>query len=157
MYLSIGVVGDLDVRVLLMGMHESVKILFRQQLFQLLLLVLVIVSLALGLLVIPIERREKDALIVNPETGIWWAVTTITGVGYGDVVPVTQTGRIIGMALEVTGVLAFGLLVALMAAAIERREERWYWNRLWERLHTIEGKLHQLEKKEEFTIKKDVK
>ena len=137
--------------------HQSLQILFRQKLFQTLLVVLVLMSLALGLLVVPVEQREDKAQITTIDTGIWWAVTTITGVGYGDVVPITKTGRLIGMALEITGVLAFGLLVALMAAAIERREERWYWNRLWERLHVIEDRLRVLEKKEEFTIKKDVK
>lgn len=137
-------------------MHGSIKILFRQKLFQILLVVLVIMSLVLGLLVIPVEQRYEDAMITTPEIGIWWAVTTLTGVGYGDVVPVSFSGRLIGMALEITGVVAFGLLVALMAAAIERREERWYWNRLWERLHSIESRLHQLEKKEEFEIKKTI-
>ena len=131
-------------------MHASLRILFRQKLFQLSLVSLVLTSLALGLLVVPVEQREQGALITNPETGIWWAVTTLTGVGYGDVYPITQSGRVIGMVLEVIGVVAFGLLVALMAATIERREERWYWNRLWERLHGIEDKLNELEKKEEY-------
>ena len=138
-------------------MHASLRILFRQKLFQLSLVSLVLTSLALGLLVVPVEQREQGALITNPETGIWWAVTTLTGVGYGDVYPITQSGRVIGMVLEVIGVVAFGLLVALMAATIERREERWYWNRLWERLHGIEDKLNELEKKEEFSIKKGVR
>ena len=138
------------------SMHGSIKILFRQKLFQVLLVVLVIMSLALGLLVVPIEQRYEKAMITSPELGIWWAVTTLTGVGYGDVVPVSFTGRLIGMALEITGVVSFGLLVALMAAAIERREERWYWNRLWERLHHLDDKLNKLEKKEEFEIKKNV-
>ena len=138
-------------------MHQSLRILFRQRLFQTLLVVLVLMSLALGLLVVPVEQRYKGAMITTPELGIWWAVTTLTGVGYGDVVPISFSGRLIGMALEIAGVVAFGLLVALMAAAIERREERWYWNRLWEKLHHLEDKLDRMEKKEEFSIKKDAK
>lgn len=138
-------------------MHESFKILFRQKLFQTLLVLLVLMSLVLGLLVVPVEMREREALITDVETGVWWAVTTITGVGYGDVYPITQMGRIIGMVLEIAGVVAFGLLVGLMALVIKRREERWYWNRLWERLHGIEDKLNKLEKKEEFEIKNQTK
>ncbi|HKZ35244.1 MAG TPA: potassium channel family protein, partial [Patescibacteria group bacterium] len=50
------------------------------------LLALVVLSLALGVLVVPAERAFQ---IKNIGDGIWWAIVTVTDVGYGDYVPVT--------------------------------------------------------------------
>jgi len=46
---------------------------------------------------------------------LWWAVSTITTVGYGDVYPVTTAGRIVGMLLMVCGIGTTGTLTALIA------------------------------------------
>ncbi len=138
-------------------MSKTINNLIRQKLFQLLLVSLVVVALVIGVVIVPVEWREKGALITNTETGIWWAVTTLTGVGFGDVYPITLTGRILGMLLELIGVVAFGLLVALIAVAIAKKEDRFYWSRLFERLTEMEGKLEKMEKKEEFSIKNSVK
>jgi hypothetical protein len=63
---------------------------------------------------------------------LWWAVTTVTTVGYGDVVPTDAPGRVVGAGLMIagyaslsllTGVIA-SLLVARRAAALEAAEEQ---------------------------------
>jgi voltage-gated potassium channel len=46
---------------------------------------------------------EKDQNLTNWD-GIWWAVTTVTTVGYGDSFPVTDGGRAIAMAVMAVGV-----------------------------------------------------
>ena len=60
--------------------------------------------------------------------GLWWAMTTLTTVGYGDHVPVTLAGRLIGAAVMVAGVAVLGAVaagVALVAArAVARAEEQ---------------------------------
>lgn len=48
-----------------------------------------------GLLVESFERGVEDANITSLPDGIWWAVTTVTTVGYGDRFPVTAGGRAI--------------------------------------------------------------
>ena len=48
--------------------------------------------------------------------GIWYAVVTITTVGYGDVVPTTDSGRAFGIGLIVFGVMFFSLVTANIAA-----------------------------------------
>jgi voltage-gated potassium channel len=47
--------------------------------------------------------------------GIWWAVSTVTTVGYGDIVPKTDAGRVIGIAVMVIGVGYVAMLTAALA------------------------------------------
>jgi voltage-gated potassium channel len=47
--------------------------------------------------------------------GVWWAVTTVTTVGYGDIVPKTDAGRIIAIAVMVIGVGYIAMLTAALA------------------------------------------
>jgi voltage-gated potassium channel len=46
----------------------------------------------------------------------WWSVATITTVGYGDVYPVTNVGRIAGMMLMLCGIGTTGIFTALIAS-----------------------------------------
>ena len=50
--------------------------------------------------------------------GLWWAITTITTVGYGDLVPATAAGRMIGAALMLVGIAALAFVTATMATVI---------------------------------------
>ena len=47
---------------------------------------------------------------------LWWAIVTLTTVGYGDVVPVTTAGRIDGVMIMIAGVAILGLLAGSMAS-----------------------------------------
>src|SRR5450755_1785579 len=47
--------------------------------------------------------------------GVWWAVTTVTTVGYGDIVPKTDAGRLIAIAVMVIGVGYIAMLTAALA------------------------------------------
>jgi len=60
---------------------------------------------------------------VNPEVAtyfdsLWWAMATITTVGYGDIVPVTGEGKAIGIALMATGVITFISFTALLVSIL---------------------------------------
>lgn len=48
--------------------------------------------------------------------GVWWAIVTISTVGYGDFVPESVSGRILGMILIVTGIAIFSLFITNLAA-----------------------------------------
>jgi len=57
--------------------------------------------------------------------GVWWAVVTLTTVGYGDVVPQTFFGRCVGVVLMLSGVLTLSLVTATVASVfIERKFRR---------------------------------
>lgn len=47
--------------------------------------------------------------------GVWWAVTTVTTVGYGEIFPKTDGGRIIAMAIMLVGIGFVALLTAFIA------------------------------------------
>lgn len=131
-------------------------LLVRQRRFQRLFLGLVYLSIVIGIIIVPVETRYGNALITNIFDGIWWSSQTVTSVGYGDVYPKSQTGKILGMILEVTGVLAFGLLVSLVTVSLDEAKDRYHRNRLEERLDEIQKKLESMEKKEEFLVKNGV-
>ena len=54
--------------------------------------------------------------IVSPEDALWWAIATMTTVGYGDAYPVTPEGRLLAVGLMFTGVGWFGALSGLVAS-----------------------------------------
>lgn len=68
-----------------------------------------------ALLVFAAESRS-DGPIKSLDDALWWGVVTITTVGYGDMYPVTNMGRIVGSFLMVTGVGLFSLTAARVAA-----------------------------------------
>jgi len=54
--------------------------------------------------------------IVTAEDAVWWSVTTMTTVGYGDRYPVTTEGRVVAACLMVCGIGVFGVLSGFMAS-----------------------------------------
>ncbi|MDX1795108.1 MAG: potassium channel family protein [Hydrogenovibrio sp.] len=57
-------------------------------------------------------------------TGLWYALVTITTVGYGDVVPYTEHGRLFGAVLIIFGVVLFSLVTANISAFLIGSEQR---------------------------------
>jgi voltage-gated potassium channel len=53
-----------------------------------------------------------DPAVEHPLDGIWWAWVTVTTVGYGDIVPVSTAGKILGAILILLGVGLFSMLTA---------------------------------------------
>jgi voltage-gated potassium channel len=120
--------------------------LFHHRPFRNALTILIALSVFLGMLIVPIESGDPHARIHTLEEGIWWAITTVTGVGYGDYVPVTATGRVVGMVLMFVGAIIFGLIVGIIGITMTKRQEEYVWFKLFDRLDQLDDKLKKLEK-----------
>ncbi|MEQ1852148.1 MAG: ion transporter [Chthoniobacteraceae bacterium] len=75
----------------------------------------VIVLLIFSCIAVLVLEDSTDSNIKTPFDAVWWAVSTITTVGYGDKFPVTIEGKIVAIILMVTGVGFFGVLTGLFA------------------------------------------
>ena len=78
--------------------------------------VLVIGSSGIGIYLI--ESPHEDAQITNLIDAFWWTSATVTTVGYGDVVPVTELGRIMGIVLMFVGITIIGTFISALGAML---------------------------------------
>lgn len=78
---------------------------------------------------------------------MWWAITTVTTVGYGDVTPKEPVGRIIAALLMLIGIGFLSLLTAAVAARFvddDARDVGKTLDRIEERLGRLEQKLDEV-------------
>ncbi|RZS59242.1 voltage-gated potassium channel [Microcella putealis] len=76
--------------------------------------VIIVVIGALG--VLDAEQNAPGALITSFPDAVWWALVTITTVGYGDLYPVTGLGRTIATGMMVAGIALVGSVTATFAS-----------------------------------------
>lgn len=69
-------------------------------------------------LVLEFESRAADANIKTGGDALWWAIVTITTVGYGDRYPTTPAGRMTAVFVMVTGVGIIGALASILASIL---------------------------------------
>jgi voltage-gated potassium channel len=102
-----------------------IRTLQRERVFALATFVLLLVFLGgLGFFLTE-SPEEATGLLQRFGLGLWWAVVTVTTVGYGDVVPKTSWGKVVGVALMIGGLLSFSLITATVASIfIERKFRR---------------------------------
>jgi voltage-gated potassium channel len=62
------------------------------------------------------ERAVEGSNIHNFGDGLWWAISTVTTVGYGDRYPTTTEGRFLAVVLMIMGISLVGVITASVAA-----------------------------------------
>jgi voltage-gated potassium channel Kch len=88
--------------------------------------------------------------VVEPETftsiglSFWYAVTTVTTVGYGDVVPHTTAGRLVGTVLMLAGVSLIPLVTSVAVSILTTKRTQVLYDAQDERLTRMEARLDQL-------------
>ncbi len=85
--------------------------------FVTLMLTLIVLTVA-SVLVLQFESKSPDANITTGGDSLWWAVVTITTVGYGDKYPVTAGGRITAVFVMFAGVGIIGALASILSSIL---------------------------------------
>ena len=89
----------------------------RYALFITILLTLIVLTVA-SVLVLQFESQSPEGKITTGGDALWYAIVTITTVGYGDYFPVTPGGRITAMFIMFMGVGIIGALASILASLL---------------------------------------
>ena len=82
-------------------------------------LVIVMVLAATGMYYI--EQRAQPEAFGSIPAALWWAINTLTTVGYGDVTPITPLGKIFSGAITILGVGIFALPAGILASRLSEQ------------------------------------
>lgn len=69
-------------------------------------------------------ERGKNPSFQNYGDGLWWALVTVTTIGYGDKVPITLQGRLVGSGVILVGIGLVGLFMGKISAILVERRIR---------------------------------
>jgi voltage-gated potassium channel len=82
------------------------------------------VAVLLVLLAGLVERLVEPDTFTSLGLSYWWAVTTVTTVGYGDVVPESPAGRVVGAMLMLLGISLIPTLTSVVVATLVGKRQR---------------------------------
>jgi len=77
---------------------------------------IVLISVMIGNIVYIVEPQTFP----NAFEGIWWSLVTMSTVGYGDLVPHTALGKVIGAGLIMSGICMFAMITAVISVRVGR-------------------------------------
>ena len=77
----------------------------------------IVVVVFAGILMYYAEHETQPEVFTNMSQSIWWAVATLTTIGYGDIYPVTALGKIIASSLAFVGIGLVAIPAGLISAA----------------------------------------
>ena len=77
-----------------------------------------ILMLISSLLMYSAEHEAQPDVFRNAFSGLWWAVATLTTVGYGDIYPVTALGRLLGAFIAFSGLAAVAIPTGIISSGL---------------------------------------
>lgn len=109
-----------------------------------------LLTLALVLLGGVAFARVEEEQGLSAWDGVWWAVTTVTTVGYGDISPQTDSGRLLAMGIMIVGIGFVAMITAAAAeyfvnAKLERQQEETTNAELMAELRSLRDRIDELE------------
>ena len=84
-----------------------------------------------------LERVRQPDQFGSLPGAMWWAVVTLTTTGYGDVVPLTVGGKMIGATLMISGIIVLALMTGVLATGFAQEERRREYLRVWDQVARV--------------------
>jgi voltage-gated potassium channel len=85
----------------------------------------IIVAWSIGVVAFGVVERLVDpGTFDNVWLGMWWAIQTVTTVGYGDVVPLSTAGKVIASFLMLGGLSLFAVVTGAITSAFVAQRQR---------------------------------
>ena len=79
-----------------------------------------------------IERAVQPRAFSSMPQALWWAVVTLTTTGYGDKVPITELGHLVGGVVMIFGIVSFGLSTGILATGFAAETRRRNFIQTWD-------------------------
>jgi voltage-gated potassium channel len=95
----------------------------KQQLLSSLFIILVLM-LASSLCMYSVEHESNPKMFENAFSGIWWSVSTLLTVGYGDIYPITTLGKMLGAIITFLGVGMVAIPTGIISAGFVEQYAR---------------------------------
>jgi len=100
-----------------------------------------------------LESPHENSEINSYLDAAWWTIATVTTVGYGDVVPVTETGRIIALVFMLFGITTLAVFLSVLGTSFYRKRFEVEEKEFSHAQKIIIQKLEELEKKQDELAK----
>ena len=120
------------------GLRQLRRVLVQESgpLFSVLVIFLMVLFLA-SVSVYFLERDVQPATFGSVPAALWWAIATLTTVGYGDVVPITPLGRLVAAFVMICGLGVFGLWTGILATGFAAETRRDNFLKTWESVSKV--------------------
>ena len=86
--------------------------------------IVLILMLASSLCMYSVEHDSQPEVFRNAFSGIWWSMSTLLTVGYGDIYPITTLGRIMAICIAYLGVGAVAIPTGIISAGFVEQYQR---------------------------------
>lgn len=103
------------------AIRHTVKFLRKNELAQLSIAILALICIG-AVLVYFSEAYKNHSQFTSFGDALWWAVVTVATVGYGDKVPITVVGRIVGSLTIISGMILISLFTATISSVFVARK-----------------------------------
>jgi voltage-gated potassium channel len=84
-----------------------------------------------------LERDVQPTTFGSVPAALWWAIATLTTVGYGDAVPITPLGRLVAAVVMICGLGVFGLWTGILATGFAAETRRDNFLKTWESVSKV--------------------
>lgn len=86
--------------------------------------IVMVLMLASSMCMYSVEHNAQPDIFRNAFSGIWWSMSTLLTVGYGDIYPVTTLGRVMAICIAYLGVGAVAIPTGIISAGFVEQYQR---------------------------------